>query len=79
MKTVSIILECPNGTKHIWNRKRKQLQPLDQAVLAECQYKNHAGCRIAFNKLWRESFYILYNAGWHYKYGDLQIHSENNK
>lgn len=77
MKTVSIVLECPNGTKHIWNRKRKQIVPLGQADLTECQYKNHKGCQIAFNKLWRESFWILHNAGWHFEYGNLHVYPEN--
>jgi len=77
MKTVSIVLECPNGTKHIWNRKRKQLVPLGQANLDECQYKNYRGCEIAFSRLWRESFWILHNAGWHFEYGNLHVYPEN--
>lgn len=77
MKTTSIVLECPNGKKYIWNRIGKKLEPLGNADLTQCQYKNHAGCHIAFNRLWKESFCLLFNAGWQFEYGNLHVYPEN--
>lgn len=68
-----IKLECPNGTRHVYNRKRKQIVPFDSADLSECQFKNHKGANQAFCRLWKESFWILHNAGWHFEYGNLYV------
>jgi hypothetical protein len=75
----SIVLECPNGTKHIYNRKTKQIVPLGIADLEQCQFASHRGANQAFARLWKESIWILFQAGWSFEYGNLYVYPENHK